>query len=405
MWKTHYEKWLGNSPGMLSPERDEQQVKIVIDTDIGSDVDDSWAIGLALASPEVQLAGVTTCGYNPLVRARIAKKLLVLAGHGDVPVFLGSGSPIKQLADQSPWSRLWGGFPRFFTEGRVLRSMKQEMGYLKRGQRSDKQQVRIEREHAVDALIRLFQEEDNLELVCIGPLTNVARAIEKSPAFVKTVRKITIMGGYLGQLEGFPEIKCGEKMMNPGQDYNLQIDSAAAMIVLNSGIPITLIPADVTLKSWLSPEDLKRFNRLESPFLRPIVKHSKLWGKMQALLLSSNTRDNAGFLHDPLTLAASFNASFCTFKEIAIETYLKRGELRFRRTEAGQRFCCAIKIHSQGFHDFFMNRLLFFSLHHLSCVAGINVFEIQRTAAESDLEGFRNKYNRMYTRFGPVMAE
>lgn len=389
---------------MVTPDRNDTKVKIVIDTDIGSDVDDSWAIGLALASPEIHLAGVTTCGYNPLVRARIAKALLLLAGHGDVPVFSGAGTPIKQACDQSLWPRLWGGFPRFFTEGRVLRSMEKEMCYLESHQMFHKRKLKIERERGADALIRLFQEDENLELVCIGPLTNVARAIQKSPAFVKTIKKITIMGGYLGQLEGFPQIMCGEKMMEPRQDYNLQIDTDSAMIVLNSGIPITLIPADVTLQSWLSPKDLRRFNRLGSPFLRPIIKHSRLWGKMQAVLLSSNARDNVGFLNDPLTLAASFNASFCTFKDIGIETSLERDEVKFRKSEEGKMFCCAIEINAKGFHEFFMNRMLFFGIHHLCCVTGINLVEIMEKASASDLDGFRSKYNRMIDIFDPVMS-
>ena len=146
--------------------------RIVLDTDIGTDVDDALALALALASPELELVAITTVAGDTTVRARIAARLLALAGRRDVPVHAGSA---RSLATP-------GGFAWFGHEGE---------GIL------DGTPDAIAGEPAVDALLRLFREDGALELVAIGPLTNLAVALERDPTFACRVSRLTVMGGWL----------------------------------------------------------------------------------------------------------------------------------------------------------------------------------------------------------------
>ena len=149
--------------------------RIVLDTDIGTDVDDALALALALASPELELVAVTTVSGDTTLRGRIAARLLALAGRTDVPVHAGCAEPLGGTA----------GFAWFGHEGD---------GIL------DRSRDAVAPEPAVDALLRLFREQDGLELVTIGPLTNVAVALERDPGLARRIARLTAMGGWLREV-------------------------------------------------------------------------------------------------------------------------------------------------------------------------------------------------------------
>ena len=132
--------------------------RLVLDTDIGSDCDDTVALALALASPEVDLAAVTVVSGDVRLRGRVAAHLLALGGRTDVPVYAGCERPLGA-----------GTFVWFGHEGIELD------GSRGQGALSD--------EPAVEALLRLFDGRGDLELVTIGPLTNVAAALRAIPAW------------------------------------------------------------------------------------------------------------------------------------------------------------------------------------------------------------------------------
>src|SRR5262249_37867116 len=134
--------------------------RIVLDTDIGTDVDDALALALALASPEIELVAVPTASGDTALRARIAARLLALAGRTEVPVHAGCTRPLGGGA----------GFAWFGHEGD---------GIL------DGSRDAIASTPAADALVQLFRREQGLELVTVGPLTNVAVAPERGPGLAQ----------------------------------------------------------------------------------------------------------------------------------------------------------------------------------------------------------------------------
>ena len=274
--------------------------RIVLDTDIGTDVDDELALALALASPELELVAVTTVSGDTSLRARIAARLLALAGRADVPVHAGCEQPLAA----------GGGFAQGGHEGE---------GILDGGPDDFSAQP------AVDALLRLFRQGDGLELVAIGPLTNIAVALERDPSLARRVARLTLMGGWMRA------VTIGGRSLPPSIDYNLCSDEVASRRVLSS-IPIRLVTPDVTVQVWLTGDDVAELERGASPLQRALGRAVRVWVPRQQHLFAGLgtplTPDMAVFLHDPLTLACAYDESFCHIEELAIAPVTVNGVFR-----------------------------------------------------------------------------
>lgn len=283
--------------------------RIVLDTDVGTDVDDALALALAMASPELELVAVTTVAGDTTLRARIAARLLALAGRADIPVHAGCTQPLA-----SP-----GGFAWFGHEGE---------GILEDAARDV-----VADEPAVDALLRLFRGDDGLELVAVGPLTNLAVALERDPAVARRVARLTVMGGWLRGAV------VGGNPLPPSVDYNLCADAVAAQRVLAAGIPTRLVAADATVQVWLTNADVAGLERAGSPLQRALARAVRIWAPLQRRLFAGLgaplSPDNAAFLHDPLALACVHDESFCTMEELAIEPAIAGGVFRALVRPAG----------------------------------------------------------------------
>ncbi len=134
-------------------------LRLVLDTDIGTDVDDCLALALVLTSPEIHLKGVTCVYGDVLLRSRMARKLLNLRGCTSTPVFAGADQPILGLQPVH-----WEGH-----EGAGLLD-------------ADDQVLTSEPEHAVDYLVRtVMNNSGQIHLAAIGPLTNIALALKREP--------------------------------------------------------------------------------------------------------------------------------------------------------------------------------------------------------------------------------
>ena len=193
-----------------------EPIKILLDCDPG--IDDALAILLALASPEVELIGVTTVGGNSQVENETRNALAVLALGGATQVPVAQGSPrglLKDLTTAADTHGLAG------------------LGYAQLPTPSAKA---IDT-HAVDFIIdTILSQPGEVTLVPTGPLTNIALAVRKEPRIVNAMRECIIMGGAFRHEGNMPLV--GE--------YNIWCDPHAAQIVFHSGMPITLVPLDVT---------------------------------------------------------------------------------------------------------------------------------------------------------------
>jgi len=259
----------------------------LLDTDIGSDVDDALALGVALASPELRLVGVTCVARIARRRAATAARLLGLAGRTDVPVFVGEDEAVLRK-ERFVWREI---------EDRGL---------------PDGPDAAVAAEPAADAIVRLARELPGLELVAIGPLTNLARALALDPELPKRVAGLTVMGGHVR------EVRIGRLRCEPGIDYNLCSDPEATVSVLGAGFATRLVTADVTLQTWLTRADLARLVRVWTPWQLKIF--SGLGGDLDP--------ENVAFLHDPLTIQALVDPAPLRFERLRIVPTIERGTLR-----------------------------------------------------------------------------
>jgi len=308
---------------------------IVLDTDMASDVDDALCLALALASPELEIVGITNVGREASLRARVTRRLLELASRTEIPVFAGCRVPL--LAGD--------GFNWFGHEGE---------GILEPGSEPPLQSA-----HAVDALLELSRQRPGLWIVAVGPLTNLAVALAKDPDFASRVGRLTLMGGHLR------EVSYRGRVFSHGVDYNLCSDPHASLLVLRSGIPTTLVTADVTLRTWLREADAVRIERSGTDFHAALARALRIWTPVQRRLFepkNAPAEDNAAFLHDPLTLACVYDERFCEFEELEIEPSIENGVFRTIErplsTPATFPMRCATAVDAVRFREHFVERVL-----------------------------------------------
>lgn len=307
--------------------------RIIIDTDPG--VDDALTFLLALASPEIQLEALTTTQGNVTVDKATRNALSVLElGHAShIPVAKGSMLPLVQPLRASAHVHGESGIGN---------------SHLPEPKKSPVPG------HAVDYLIeRVRAEPKQISIFPIGPLTNIAMAIRKEPEFAGAVKELVIMGGAI--LEG--------GNVTPQAEFNIWADPHAAHIVFHAGIPITLVPLDVTHKCLLKPEHMERLLKIKSPVSRFIQEAVEVYLKF------SVERGFAGVaLHDPLTLATILAPELLTLKEYYVDVDISGG------VSMGKTFAdiynvwkkpanmkVAMNVHGDDFIELFLQRMETFS--------------------------------------------
>ena len=307
--------------------------RILLDTDMGSDVDDALCLLLALATPGIELVGVTTVAADAALRARITRRLLELAGRAEIPVHAGESAPIS--AEN-----------KFFLHGQ------EGQGIFPDG--SDGSEIALPDGDGIEAMAALLRAHPDAEVVAIGPMTNLARLLERFPEEAARIPRLTIMGGHLRP------IRFGDRMFPFGVDYNICSDPEASTRVLASGIPTRLVTADVTLRTWLSRDDRKRLGASSHPAVEATLRALDLWSPVQASLFSEFTdlSDNVAFLHDPLALACVLDESFCRFEEIGVTTAWQDGVFRTLEEAAAPVMRCALEVDGPRFAGHFVERLL-----------------------------------------------
>lgn len=250
--------------------------KIIIDCDPG--VDDAVALLLALASPELELVGVTTVAGNlPLAKVhQNAKQILALASRQDVPVAKGSNRPLMSHAGSINDVHGDNG-----VGGVVLPASN--------ATDSDK--------HAVDFLVdAVMSNPGEITLCPIGPLTNIALAIIKEPALVDNVKDIVLMGG----------AAFSRGNITPAAEFNFYVDPHAAHIVFDSAHHITMHGLDVTRKADIRAGLCERLDTGG-----PVAK--------AAAAMSRSYAAHDPYLHDPCAIAYLLDPTLFTTVEGFVE--------------------------------------------------------------------------------------
>jgi purine nucleosidase len=252
--------------------------RVILDTDIGTDVDDCIALALILASPELQLEGVTLVYGDVHLRGRIVQKLLRLRSV-DLPIRLGASLPINPIRPV-----YWAGH-----EG---------LGILE----SDDEFIPSD-ESAAEFIIRMARENPGeIHLICIAPLTNAALAFQCEPKLAQLLAGITLMGG---------AIRGPGSFQLPYWEHNIGADSEASRIVFSSGAPITMVPLDVTTQVYFGSETARQLRAVGTPY------HDAVAGQIE--LYPYVRRYGASHAHDPLAVATLIDPSFVTLESLHVD--------------------------------------------------------------------------------------
>ena len=207
--------------------------KIIIDTDPGQD--DAVAILLALASPELQVLGIVAVAGNvPLaLTERNARRVVELAGRPEVPVHAGAARPLVR-----PLVTAEHVHGRTGLDGADL----------------PEPRVPLHPRHGVDFIIEtvLAAEPGEVTLCTLGPLTDAALALQRAPEIASRIGGIVMMGGAYFEVGN----------ITPAAEFNIHVDPHAADVVFGSGVPITVLPLDVTHGALATPERLARIGSL-----------------------------------------------------------------------------------------------------------------------------------------------
>lgn len=277
---------------------EKKTIPILLDTDIGTDVDDAFALALVLVSPELDLRGVTTVGSEPRTRALMVCRLLTAIGRRDIPVAAGAApQPAEEIEKQG----------RYANHPAVIFN----------------RTARPVKENAVDFLYQqLKQRRGELTLLTIGPLTNIARLLREHPDCKPWIKRIVMMAG---------SVRLGYKGKAPADvEWNIKCDIPAAQTVFASGVPLVVAPLDATTML-----------KLEHPLRSSLFQaQTLLTYQIQALYQMWDA--STPTLYDPVAVMLCFSERFCTMEDLRLEVDDK-GMTRAIKGRANARVATAIR--------------------------------------------------------------
>ncbi len=265
--------------------------KILFDTDPG--IDDACAILLALASPELSLEGLSVVHGNCSLEQGTTNALSVLelANASHIPVARGCDLPLVQPSLLAPETHGDTG-----------------LGYAK----LPEPRAKSVSQHGIDLLIEtILASPGEITLVAIAPLTNVALAIRKEPRIVKALKELIIMGGALRH----------EGNTTALAEFNTYVDPHAAQIVYHAGFPTTLVPLDVTYQCILTPGDVNRLKKIDSPITKFVADATRFYMEFH----DEYQQIEGCVINDPLALTLTFMPELCSYQDLPVEVDLSGG--------------------------------------------------------------------------------
>lgn len=259
--------------------------KVIVDTDIGDDVDDAFALALAVNSAELEILGVTTTFGDTETRAKLADRFLGEVGRPEIPVSAG-----KPTATKNPMSQ------RRYAEG----------GHFAKASHGD----------AVHFLLQQIQKyPGDITLIAIGPLMNVGAAIDRDPATFRKLKRVVLMGGSIrrgyGDLGYTPPVP-------PMPEWNILSDVPSAQKLFAAGVPLFVMPLDST---QLKLDEVKRAFLFSqgTPVTDALAVLYHLWGQETPTLF------------DPMAVAFAVRPELCPVQAM----HIRVDDRGFTREEPG----------------------------------------------------------------------
>jgi purine nucleosidase len=269
--------------------------KFLIDTDTASD--DAVALIMALRSPGVQVLAITTVAGNVAVQQATRNALYTAELCGsDVPVFMGAEKPLARAHESAHWFHGRDGLG--------------DHGY-------PAPRRAVEKKNAVEAMVDTIEANPEVVLVTLGPLTNVAMALERNPEIAAKVSRTVVMGG----------APCCEGNVTPAAEYNIWCDPEAARIVLRSRMPVQLVGWHLCRgEAALNADDIKRVLNFGTPVARFAIECNS---RAQEAYLEQ-TGEHGISLPDPVAMSIALDPTIVTsqsqhYVDVETSSELTRG--------------------------------------------------------------------------------
>jgi inosine-uridine nucleoside N-ribohydrolase len=215
----------------------QNRLKVILDTDIGDDIDDAWAVAFAMRSPALDLLGVTITHGNTPARAKVACKLLHATGHSQVPVAIG-----RQTGTEPEYQFTWA---EDFTA---------------------KQPITQPAADFIVDTVRKYPGE--VVLMAVGPLENLADAVRREPNLPKLVKRVVLMSGSIG-----PSAWSSAAIA----EWNVVSSTADAQVVYAAGLPLTIVPLDSTTYVRLNDDERERVRSSKTAVGHALEALYRLW--------------------------------------------------------------------------------------------------------------------------------
>jgi inosine-uridine nucleoside N-ribohydrolase len=260
------------------------RARVIIDTDPG--VDDALALLLAMRSPELKIEGITPVAGNVPLSLTLpnALRMVEIAGRTDIPVAAGSKGPLVRRLVTATYAHGENGLGgAIFPEPKTKPVSEPAYEFIRR-------------------IVRKYPGE--VTLITVGPLTNIALALDADAELAPMVRGLVMMGGSLSGGN-----------ITPAAEFNIYVDPEAARVVFQSGIPITMVGLDVTRKTSLTESHLHQLEAGQnavSQAAAKIARNAIERNRQQGFLVGPN-------MHDSLAMAAFLDPSILKFKDFYVD--------------------------------------------------------------------------------------
>ncbi len=290
------------------------KIPVILDTDIGDDIDDTWALALLLKSPEVDVKMVVSDRGNTVYRAKIIAKLLEVAGRTDVPVGVGVRENEKETGRQAAWVADYD-LSRY--PGKV-------------------------HQDGVAALIdTIMNAPQPITLICIGPVPNIRAALERQPEIAKRARFVGMYGSVRKGYNGGPE---------PSKEWNVVADAKAAQAAFTAAWPMLITPLDTCGIVRLRGDKFRKVAECPDPVTKAVIENYRIWAKA-----GDKPLDASSVLFDTVAIYLSFSTDLVNVERLPIRVT----DDGFTRIDPqGKQIDCAMSWKDLGaFGDFLVARL------------------------------------------------
>jgi inosine-uridine nucleoside N-ribohydrolase len=296
-------------PAAPSPAGKQQFV--ILDTDIGDDIDDAFALALLLQSPEVKLLGVSTAFGDTELRARLVDRYLGAVSRRDIPVFAGVATPANNHFTQAAYARQLPARPHGDGVAFLLREIRVHPGQI--------------------------------TLIAIGPLFDVQAAIGRDLASFRKLKRVVIMGGSV--YRGYDGDKPGGNAP-PSPEWNIRCDPAGLRALLASGVPVFMMPLDST-QIRLTPSELGQIFSHGSPLTDQLTLLYHQWTGADTWRMPT--------LFDPVAATYAIRPEICPMQPMRLDV---NGEGFTRPVSGTPNAQVCLRSDEQAFKAFLMKRIL-----------------------------------------------